>query len=167
MKKSTKFFSVVQVRVCPDEKTVRPNRNSVKFPSFPGILTGIRKPVTNIAPEFAISRTSRLRPEGALQETSIEPGERLDSVQGGLKIRELPNTLGNQSTSDTFEKHYSINEISQLWGLSQKTVRKIFEQEPGVIQVANHSSRFKRSYVTRRIPESVLRRVYRKLQKLA
>jgi hypothetical protein len=114
-----------------------------------------------------MSRASRLRSERALHETSIEPVERLDSVQGGLKIRELSSALENQITCDTFEKHYSINEISQLWGLSQKTVRRIFEQEPGVVQLANHKSRFKRSYVTRRIPESVLRRVHRKLQKPA
>ena len=31
------------------------------------------------------------------------------------------------------EKHYSIIEIAKLWALSEKTVRKIFEREPGVI----------------------------------
>lgn len=31
------------------------------------------------------------------------------------------------------EKHYSIIEISKLWALSQKTVRRIFEREAGVI----------------------------------
>ena len=32
------------------------------------------------------------------------------------------------------EKHYSSIEISKLWALSQKTVRKIFESEPSVIK---------------------------------
>jgi hypothetical protein len=31
------------------------------------------------------------------------------------------------------EKHYSVIEVSKLWALSQKTVRRIFEREPGVI----------------------------------
>jgi hypothetical protein len=148
-----------------EERKAEPKLGQISL--FPEILTEIRRAVTNTATEFAMSRTSRLRPERALHETSMEPRESLDSVQGALKIRELPSTRENQVTSDTFEKHYSINEISHLWGLSQKTVRRIFEQEPGVIQLANHKSRFKRSYVTRRIPESVLRRVHRKLQKPA
>ena len=67
----------------------------------------------------------------------------------------------------TLEKHYSINEVSKIWGLSEKTVRKIFEQEPGVVELDNGKSRRKRTYVTRRIPESVLKRVHRKLQRIA
>jgi hypothetical protein len=31
------------------------------------------------------------------------------------------------------EELYSIIEISKLWALSQKTVRRILENEPGVI----------------------------------
>ena len=70
-------------------------------------------------------------------------------------------------TDGTFEKHYSINEISELWGLSQKTVRRIFDEEPGVVELDNRRSRHKRAYVTRKIPESVVKRVHRKLQKSA
>lgn len=74
---------------------------------------------------------------------------------------------GPETLDATFEKHYTVNEISKLWGLSEKTVRKIFEQEPGVVEIDNRTSRRKRNYVTRRIPESVLRRVHRKLQRTA
>ncbi len=114
-----------------------------------------------------MSRTSRSQAERALYETSMETGPRLDSGLSALKTRELPKTIENGTASDTFEKHYSINEISHLWGLSQKTVRRIFEQEPGVVEIDNQKSRHKRTYVTRRVPESVLRRVHRKLQKPA
>jgi hypothetical protein len=72
-----------------------------------------------------------------------------------------------EKTDTTLEKHYSINEVSKIWGLSEKTVRKIFEQEPGVVELDNGKSRRKRTYVTRRIPESVLKRVHRKLQRIA
>lgn len=114
-----------------------------------------------------MSRTSRLQLESALPETAIEPLEKLNSTQRALHSRESLKTIENQRAGDTFEKHYSINEISQLWGLSQRTVRRIFEREPGVVELTNHRSRLKRTYVTRRIPESVLRRVHRKLQKPA
>jgi hypothetical protein len=114
-----------------------------------------------------VSRTSRLQLEHVSLGSSIEPRERGNSGPNTLGTRELPNTIEDHTASDTFEKHYSINEISHLWGLSQKTVRRIFEHEPGVIELANHRSRRKRTYVTRRIPESVLRRVHRKLQKPA
>lgn len=62
------------------------------------------------------------------------------------------------------EKHYSIIEISKLWALSQKTVRKIFENEPGVIQWGAEETRHKRGYRTLRVPETVLLRVHRKLR---
>ena len=63
------------------------------------------------------------------------------------------------------ERHYSVGEISKLWALSQKTVRRIFEDEPGVIQWGAEEKRHKRGYRTFRIPESVLVRVHHKLRK--
>lgn len=63
------------------------------------------------------------------------------------------------------EKHYSVIEISKLWALSQKTVRRIFEREPGVIQWGSMEARHKRGYRTLRVPETVLLRVHRKLRR--
>lgn len=65
------------------------------------------------------------------------------------------------------EKHYSILEVAELWGLSEKTIRRLFQDEPGVVEIGASESRFRRAYVTRRIPESVLRRVHRRLRKPA
>ena len=62
------------------------------------------------------------------------------------------------------EKHYSIIEISKLWALSQRTVRRIFENEPGVIVWGCPETRRKRGYRTMRVPESVLLRVHRRLR---
>jgi len=62
------------------------------------------------------------------------------------------------------EKHYSIIEISKLWALSQKTVRKIFENEPGVILYGQAETMRKRGYRTLRVPETVLQRVHRRLR---
>jgi len=42
------------------------------------------------------------------------------------------------------EKHYSVIEISKLWALSQKTVRRIFEREPSVNRWGSEETRHKR-----------------------
>jgi hypothetical protein len=73
-----------------------------------------------------------------------------------------PSALGSIDLAN--EKHYSIIEISKLWALSQKTVRKIFENEPGVILWGAEETRHKRGYRTLRVPETVLQRVHRKLR---
>jgi hypothetical protein len=63
------------------------------------------------------------------------------------------------------EKHYSVIEIAKLWALSEKTVRKIFEREPGVIHWGTDERLHKRAYRTLRVPETVLHRVHRKLRR--
>lgn len=65
------------------------------------------------------------------------------------------------------ERHYSIQEVAALWNLSEKTVRRLFENEPGVIEIGNGETRFRHACVTRRIPESVAQRVHRRLRKSA
>ena len=67
--------------------------------------------------------------------------------------------------SVAFEKHYCVSEVAELWGLSERTIRRIFTDEPGVIKWENAETRFKRGYTTLRIPESVVQRVHRKLRK--
>lgn len=62
------------------------------------------------------------------------------------------------------ERHYSVIEISKLWSLSQKTVRRIFENEPGVIVWGHPENGRRRGYRTLRVPETVLQRVHRKLR---
>lgn len=64
-----------------------------------------------------------------------------------------------------FEKHYSVGELAQLWSLSERTIRRIFNSEPGVFRWESCETRFKRGYTTLRIPESVVQRVHRKLRK--
>lgn len=62
------------------------------------------------------------------------------------------------------EKHYSVAELAKLWSLSEKTIRRMFENEPGVLQWGSQETRFKRAYTTLRIPESVMLRVHRRLR---
>jgi len=64
-------------------------------------------------------------------------------------------------------RHFSVNEISQLWGLSDDAVRNIFEKEPGVLVLGGEQpKRGKRSYTTLRIPEDVLERVHRRMSRV-
>jgi hypothetical protein len=64
-------------------------------------------------------------------------------------------------------RHYSPAEVAELWNLSVDSVRKLFENEPGVLVLGNAAPRRgRRSYTTLRIPEHVLERVHRRLSKV-
>lgn len=77
-----------------------------------------------------------------------------------------PQSVSAQAAPDkAMEKHYSLEQIGELWALSTRTVRKMFENEPGIIVFGNMGSLKKRRYLTLRIPESVLLRVHRRLRK--
>lgn len=58
------------------------------------------------------------------------------------------------------ERHFSIQEIADLWGLCENSVRELFKEEPGVIRIQRPRSRYKRAYTTLRVPKSVLERVH-------
>jgi hypothetical protein len=62
--------------------------------------------------------------------------------------------------SIALERHYSVGEVSEMWHLSEKVIKKIFEGEDGVLWWGHGETRHKRPYVTLRIPESVLIRVH-------
>lgn len=62
------------------------------------------------------------------------------------------------------EKHYTAADLSKLWRLSQKTIRYLFVNEPGVIKIVRGETRTKRGYTPLRIPEKVALRAHRRLQ---
>ena len=71
----------------------------------------------------------------------------------------------NQNAEEiSVEKHYSVPELAELWQLSEKTIRRIFENESGVIVWGVGETRFKRRYRTLRIPASVVERVHQLLR---
>jgi len=61
------------------------------------------------------------------------------------------------------ERHFSPAELATAWGVSEETIRSIFRTESGVLKIGKTGSRYRRGYVTLRIPESVAQRVHRKL----
>jgi predicted transcriptional regulator len=62
------------------------------------------------------------------------------------------------------ERHFSVAEVAELWGLSPSAVRRLFQQEPGVLALGEPRAKYgrRRGKVTLRIPQSVLERVYRR-----
>lgn len=61
-----------------------------------------------------------------------------------------------------FERHYSVDELCALWGMSDDFVRRLFLHEPGVV-VFYHHRPGRRVYRTLRIPESVALRVHTRM----
>ena len=60
-------------------------------------------------------------------------------------------------------KHFSPAELAEAWGLSTDTIRNLFRNEPGVLKIGERASRFRRGYITLRIPQEVAERVHRRL----
>ncbi len=74
------------------------------------------------------------------------------------EAEQTPRTAGLE-TEPFLERHYTVHELAAAWSLSEDTIRRLFDAEPGVIVIA-HPRRGKRQYKTLRIPASVAERVY-------
>ena len=70
---------------------------------------------------------------------------------------------GGRSPLSAFEKHYSVQEVAELWGYSENTIRRIFQDEKGVLKQGRPETRFKRKRFQLSIPESVLIRVHQRM----
>ena len=63
------------------------------------------------------------------------------------------------------ERHYTAGEVADMWRFDVETVRRIFDRESGVIVLQAPARKGKRPYRTIRIPQTVLDRVHRRLQR--
>lgn len=62
------------------------------------------------------------------------------------------------------EEHLTVADVCHRWSLSSDAVRRIFADEPGVVRLGGErKGRYKRPYITLRIPASVVERVHRRL----
>ena len=66
--------------------------------------------------------------------------------------------------SVALERHYSVPEIAELWSMSEKSVRRLFAGEGGVLEWGTPETLRRRGYRNLRIPESVLIRVHQRRQ---
>src|SRR5208337_561562 len=60
---------------------------------------------------------------------------------------------GHEDRGIEFDRHYSVQEISDIWGWGVDKTREVFESEPDVLRVGNGDRRSCRRYITLRIPE--------------
>jgi hypothetical protein len=78
-----------------------------------------------------------------------------------MGVNTIPNPQ-EMGSGPAFERHFSPDELAELWGLSGDTIRRLFETEPGVMVIERDNARARR-YRTMRIPESVALRVHRRM----
>lgn len=63
--------------------------------------------------------------------------------------------------ADAVVARHTEEEIAEMWHMHRKTVHKIFDGQPGVLEWGEAGGRTKRPHRSRRIPESVMLRVHR------
>lgn len=62
--------------------------------------------------------------------------------------------------SPTFERHYRIAELCELWGIGRETLRRILLDEPGVVKIRLGQRKFQTTYS---VPASVAERIHTRL----
>lgn len=70
--------------------------------------------------------------------------------------------LGKGQTAPAFERHFSVNEIAEMWSLSYNTIKAMFQNESGVLKIGSPETRYGRPRITLRIPESVVLKVHQR-----
>jgi hypothetical protein len=75
----------------------------------------------------------------------------------------LGNRVIEQSALMKDERHFTPQELAELWSVSVQTIREIFQREEGVLKIGRDGTRNRRRYKTLRIPESVAERVHTRL----
>jgi hypothetical protein len=72
--------------------------------------------------------------------------------------------IGKEPYTLTKEDHFSPAYWAKKWGVSAETIRTLFRHEPGVLKLKDRkTTRYKRGYVSLRIPVSVAERVHKRL----
>jgi hypothetical protein len=84
-------------------------------------------------------------------------------IGNSLEPEQPCNNRGTDLHSPAFERHFSVKQVAELWGLSPDAIRRLFRGEPGVVEVQRNRPGNKRRYTTLRLPQSVVERVHRKL----
>jgi hypothetical protein len=80
---------------------------------------------------------------------------------GVVRQPEFVERRSGERRKPTFqEPHFTPRELAQGWGLSDDTIRRWFEDEPGVLKGGVDGSRGRRRKMFLRIPASVAQRVY-------
>jgi hypothetical protein len=87
----------------------------------------------------------------------------MDSNHSTRRRARSGGITSTQVAGTSFEQHYSPAELATLWALSPNFIRRVFQDEEGVIVIDRKEKLHKRGYKTLRIPRSVALRVHNKL----
>lgn len=60
------------------------------------------------------------------------------------------------------ERHYTAEELGKMWHVGANTIRRMFQDEPGVFKFGLPPKRGKRTLTSMRIPQHVADRVWRR-----
>lgn len=73
------------------------------------------------------------------------------------------NCVRMTDASTAFGLHFTPAELAAKWNFHETTIRRMFQEEPGVLKIGKSRRRDgKRNYLTLRIPAAVALRVYEK-----
>jgi hypothetical protein len=61
------------------------------------------------------------------------------------------------------DTHFTVVQIARAWNMSRDTVRRCFENVPGVMKIRRPETKSKRKYTTLRIPARVVRFIHSRL----
>ena len=81
-----------------------------------------------------------------------------DEPPGALAARAPKDIPTGEHT--TFEHHYRVGELAEMWSLGRETVRLLVKDEPGVIKIRLGR---KKSHTVYSVPESVAIRIHTRL----
>ena len=65
------------------------------------------------------------------------------------------------------QTHCTVDQVAEMLNMSRDSVTRLFREEEGVLKITRPGNRYKRTYTTLRIPESVLNRVYQRITQKA
>lgn len=54
----------------------------------------------------------------------------------------------NRPSAPAFERHYTVNEIGEMWHLAYNTIKAMFKNEPGVFSIGSEETRYGRPRIT-------------------
>jgi AraC-like DNA-binding protein len=89
-----------------------------------------------------------------------------DQVAGliAAKIKQ-PERAPQEFVDPSLERIYTLNELAALLKMDRSTVRRIFQDEPGVLKLGKENRRDgRRDYVSYRVPRSVVLRKFPQLK---
>jgi AraC-like DNA-binding protein len=97
-------------------------------------------------------RRVRLKTLGPTENTNPTSLVGITERKGITMMNQKPNAL---------EKHYSLEEVAEAWGISVRSARRIFRDQPGVADLNAHkSSLTSRPYSVLRVSASAAARVH-------